>query len=139
MHAYRVPDDPRCEPIWQAACGVKLAAAEAEYTSQFTGAPCTACLMMAFGQQQPGPARVEAWERAERGTRPAIQPVIAHGRYAAALTGERQIHLVAPHAPRGQLDGSAVVHALCGHLGWGPYQSPPADWPICGECRQAES
>ena len=129
VHAYRVPDDPTSAPTWQAVCGDELAADEAEQVPQFTGAPCPVCLLTALADQP-------STERARSvGTYPTLQPVSPTGRWAVALWGERHTHLVAPDAPRAKLDGHDVVHAACGHLAWGPLDTPPTDWPLCPECQ----
>lgn len=132
VHAYRVPDDPASMPVWQAVCGNELAPHNAEQVPRFTGAPCSACLLATIANQ-PSPER--AWHV---GTYPALQPASPTGRWAMALWGERETHLVAPDAPRAQLDGRDVVHTLCGHLGWGPLDTAPADWPLCPECKHAQ-
>lgn len=133
VHAYRVPDDPFSVPVWRAACGHELEPAEAEEVPQFTGAPCSTCLMFAIADDHRG-HRVEAGERSAFGTYPALQPVTPGGRHAVALWGERQSHLVAPDARRSRLDGRDVVMAMCGHLAWGPLASAPPGWPLCEEC-----
>lgn len=133
VHAYRVPDDdPVSVSMWKAVCGDELAPHEAEEVPRFTGAPCSVCLLATIGDQP-------SHERArDVGTYPALQPVSPTGRWAVALWGEQAVHLVAAEAPRAQLDGRDVVHALCGHLGWGPLDKPPADYPICRECDHAQ-
>ena len=138
VHAYQQPDDDGVPPVWRAVCGAELAAAEAERVPRFTGAPCTACLMFAFGQQAASSAvEVEPPPRNQWGTYPAYAPISPGGSYALALWGERAVHMVTDRSVRGQLDGRDVVQALCGHLGWGPLQpeSVPRGWPICAECR----
>ncbi len=134
VHAFRVPDDPTSVPTWHAVCGVQLTPIGAEVVPQYTGAPCSVCLMATLGDQA---ARTTRQQRTRIGTRPVMQPVSPQGRYATALAGERQAHLVGPHAPRSTLDDEQVVQGLCGSLGWGPLVSPPADWPICTECSDA--
>lgn len=133
MHAYRVPDNPASVSVWRAVCGVDLKATEAEMLPQFTGAPCSICLLSALAEDG-ATAPMTREQRSRLGTRPAMQPVSSSGRWAVAVGGEREAHLVGPNAPRSQLDGRDVVHVLCGHLGWGPLDSPPSGWPICGEC-----
>lgn len=130
VHAYRVPEEPTSVPRWRAICGDELAPHEAEQVPRFTGAPCSICLLATINDQDPR-------DRA-RGTStyPALQPISPTGGWAVALWGERTSHLVGRGAPRAQLDGHDVVHALCGHLGWGPLDAPPADCPLCPECRQ---
>lgn len=134
VHAFRVPDAPMSVPVWQAVCGVQLTPVEAEVVPQYTGAPCSVCLMATLGDQA---ARTTQQQRTRIGTRPAMQPVSPRGRYAIALAGEHHAHLVGQHAPRSTLDGQDVVQALCGHLGWGPLLAPPAGWPVCAECSDA--
>lgn len=136
VHAYRVPDDPASVPVWRSVCGVELTAAEAEVVPQYTGAPCSICLLSALGEEATN-APTTREQRSRIGTRPAMQPVSPRGSYAVALAGERETHLVGPHAPRSTLDGRAVVHTLCRHLGWGPHTSPQPGWPICPECSDA--
>ena len=51
VHAYRVPDDPASVPVWRSVCGVNLTATEAEVMPQYTGAPCSVCLMATIGDQ----------------------------------------------------------------------------------------
>lgn len=136
VHAYRVPDDPTLEPVWQAACGAELKADEAEIVPQYTGAPCSICLISALSADTAN-ASTTGEQRERIGTQPAMQPVSPRGIYAVALAGERHTHLVGPRAPRSTLDGRDVVHTLCGHLGWGPHLSPQPGWPICTECADA--
>lgn len=136
VHAYRVPDDPTSVPAWQSVCGVELKSDEAELVPQYTGAPCSICLLAALSEDGTN-ASTSRDQRARIGTRPAMQPVSPRGSYAVALAGERETHLVGPHAPRSTLDGRDVVHTLCGHLGWGPHVSPQPGWPICPECSDA--
>lgn len=132
VHAYRVPDDPTSVPVWRAVCGDELAPHDAEQVPQFTGAPCSVCLLVTIGDQP-------SHEDIRRvGTYPALQPVSPTGRWAVALLGERATHLVAPNAPRAQLDGHDVVHVLCGHLGWGPFDAAPRGWPLCPECQHVQ-
>ncbi len=83
--------------------------------------------------------QIETSERSRFGTYPVMQPVSPNGRYAVALWGQRESHLVAPGAPRSQLDGRDVVLAICGHLAWGPLRTAPPSWPVCTECREAGS
>lgn len=136
VHAYRVPDDPASAPVWQAVCGAELKAADAEIVPQYTGAPCSICLLSALGEDAMK-APTTRDQRSRIGTRPAMHPISARGSYAVALAGERETHLVGPDAPRSMLDGCDVVHTLCGHLGWGPHLSPQPGWPICAECSDA--
>lgn len=133
VHAFRVPDNPLSVPVWQAVCGVQLTPVEAEVVPQYTGAPCSVCLMATLGDQA---ARTTQQQRTRIGTRPAMQPV-SRGHYATALHGEHLTHLVGPHAARSTLDGEPVVQGLCGHLGWGPLLSPPSGRPVCAECAEA--
>lgn len=133
VHAFRVPDRPASVPVWHAVCGVQLAPTEAEVVPQYTGAPCSVCLLATIGDQA---ARTTQQQRTRIGTRPAMQPV-SRGDYATALHGEHLTHLVGPHAARSTLDGEPVVQGLCGHLGWGPLLSPPAGRPVCTECSDA--
>ncbi len=136
VHAYRVPDDPSSIPVWQAVCGAELKAVEAEVVPQYTGSPCSICLLSALSEDAMNAPTT--WEqRARIGTQPAMQPVSPRGSYAVALAGERQTHLVGPQAPQSTLDGRDVVHTLCGHLGWGPHIAPQPGWPICVECSDA--
>ena len=132
VHAYRVPDDPTSVPVWRAVCGDELKPDEAEEVPRFTGAPCSVCMMFAIGHDGPD---LDADARARVRTYPVLRPVSPTGRYAVALWGERESHFVAADAARGRLDGRDVVHALCGHLGWGPLDSPPSGWPVCRECQ----
>lgn len=134
VHAFRVPGDPASVPVWRSVCGIDLPAAEAEVLGQYTGAPCSVCLMATISEQA---AHTTQQQRTRVGTRPAMQPVSPTGHYAAALAGERTTHLVRPHAPRSTLDGEQVVQGLCGFLGWGPLVSPPAGFSICTECSHA--
>ncbi len=134
VHAFRVPDNPMSAPMWHSVCGVQLTPIEAEVVPQYTGAPCSVCLMATIGDQA---ARTTQQQRTRVGTRPVMQPVSPRGRYAAALAGEREMHLVGPHAPRSTLDGQDVVQGLCGHLGWGPLTALPAGSSICAECSNA--
>ncbi len=134
VHAFRTPDNPTSVPVWRAVCGVQLTPVEAEVVPQYTGAPCSVCLMATIGDQA---ARTTQQQRTRIGTRPAMQPVSPRGRYAAALAGERTTHLVGPHASQSTLDGHEVVQGLCGFLGWGPLVSPPSDYSICPECSDA--
>lgn len=128
VHAYRVPDGPTSVRVWKAVCGNELAPHEAEEVPRFTGAPCSICLLATIGDQP-------SHERArDVGTYPALQPVSPTGRWAVALWGERAVHIVAADAPRAQLDGHDVVQARCGHLGWGPLDAAPPNWPLCPEC-----
>lgn len=99
VHAYRVPDDPASVTVWKAVCGDELAPQDAEQVPRFTGAPCSECLLAALGYESSD-------ERARTvGTYPTLHPVSAGGRWAVALWGERTCHLVAPDAPRAQLEG----------------------------------
>lgn len=136
VHAYRVPHDPASVDVWRSVCGVELKPAEAEVLPRFVGAPCSVCLLAAFGQDAANTPTTRE-QRSRLGTRPAIQPVSPSGRWAVAVGGEREAHLVGSNAPRSQLDGREVVHVLCGHLGWGPLESPPPGWPVCAECSDA--
>jgi len=136
VHAYRVPDDPASAPIWQAVCGTEVKAIEAEIVPQYTGLPCSICLLAALSEEAPNTPTTSN-QRARIGTQPAMQPVSPRGSYVVALAGERKTHLVGPRAPRATLDGRDVVHTLCGHLGWGPHVSPQPGWSICEECSDA--
>lgn len=138
VHAYRVPDDHVSVPVWRAVCGHELKPEEAEQVPQFTGAPCSLCLMFAIVDDQ-YTHQIETSERARFPTYPVGQAVSPNGRYAVALWGQRESHLVATGAPRSQLDGRDVVMALCGHLAWGPLRTAPPGWPVCAECREAGS
>lgn len=117
-------------------CGTELAADEAEIVAQYTGTPCSICLLSALHEDTTN-ATTTRDQRERIGTQPATQPVSPRGTYAVALAGERQTHLVGPRAPRSTLDGRDVVHTLCGHLGWGPHIAPQPGWPICAECSDA--
>lgn len=130
VHAYGVPDAPPPMPVWRAVCGDELDPQDAEQVPPFTGAPCSVCLLATIGIHSPNETGRNV------GTYPALQPVCPTGRWAVALWGERTSHLVAPDAPRAQLEGRDVVHALCGHLGWGPFDTVPNDYPLCPECAQ---
>lgn len=136
VHAYRVPDELTSVPVWQAVCGAELKADEVEVVAQYTGAPCSICLLAALHEDTAN-AATSRDQRERISTQPAMQPISPRGTYAVALAGERQTHLVGPRAPRSTLDGRGVVHTLCGHLGWGPHIAPQPGWPICPECSDA--
>ena len=136
VHAYRVPDDAASMPVWQAVCGTKLEADQAEIVPQYTGVPCSICLISALSDDA-ATVSTTGHQRERIGTQPAMQPVSPRGIYAVALAGQRHTHLVGPRAPRSTLDGRDVVHTMCGHLGWGPHLCPQPDWPICTECSDA--
>lgn len=138
VHAYSLPDHNPEPTVWTAVCGVTVASVEVERVAQFTGAPCSACLIAALGQQ----AHVTTFSgnlAPGLGTYPVYTPVSPTGTYAVALWGERLVHWVADRAVRGQFDGRDVVQSVCGHLGWGPLDSPPRGWPTCSECRGVPS
>ncbi len=132
VHAYGVPDDddPASMPVWRAVCGDELDPQDAERVPLFTGAPCSVCLLTTIGIHGPHECAGNV------GTYPALQPVSLTGRWAVALWGERATHLVAPDAPRAQLNGREVVRARCGHLGWGPFEVAPNGYPLCAECER---
>ena len=138
VHAYRLPDREPEPAVWTAACGATVASVEVERVEQFTGAPCPTCLIAAFGQR----SVVTAFSgnlAPGLGTYPVYTPVSPTGSYAVALYGERLVHWVADRSVCGQLDGRDVVQSVCGHLGWGPLDTPPRGWPTCGECRGVPS
>ncbi|MDR7303020.1 hypothetical protein [Haloactinomyces albus] len=129
VHAFPLPIAPDATYL-RAACGRSLARTDADVVEMFTGAPCTACLLLA--------ARVTETGEPNNGAESAPQLPTAGtgastGRYAVALRGEHVRHLVPARPITGRLDGHSVVQTVCGCLGWGPFEECP-QWPLCGRC-----
>lgn len=125
VHVVRIPEVD--QGVVRTACGVTADPDELVPVREFTGAPCSGCVMVMMGCSAVVDEPVET-------TAPTGDPVHPEGRYAVAFRGVREAHLVEPGAVRGQLDGRAVVQTLCCHLGWGPLASAPHGWPLCAEC-----
>lgn len=130
VHAYPVSADDT-QTVLTARCGHVLEAGKGERVAMFAGAPCSVCLLFAMGAE--GPVADRGGELPTELEYPFGQ-VGASGRYAVGLRGDRCRHLVADNAIRSTLDGSGVVHTICGHLGWGPLESAPEQWPLCPDC-----
>lgn len=129
VHAYRVGEEG--SPLWESACGIRLAERDAEIVEGFTGTPCTACFLTAIMAGDTTPIT-----RTELDPPPRLE--LANGatfpvRYVASWR-ERVIHLPDSNPPSTELDGEPVVMARCGNLGW-PTTSP-AGWHLCEECDQ---
>jgi hypothetical protein len=129
---------------WTAVCGIHLVASEAECVDRFTGAPCTACLLSALEGSGSVPAGAKlpighptTAERANALGGVAVTSV--RSSYAVGLR-DGAVHRVGPEAARGQLEGHAVIQALCGHLGWEITcpGSLPGGGSLCEECRELQ-
>lgn len=130
VHAYRLhPTMPADITGLTAPCGHVLQPGHGERVEQFEGAPCVRCLLFAIGAED---TAIDADEREP--TTFAVAEASDTGRYAVGLRGDQVRHLVANNAIRGELDSRSVVLSLCGHLGWGPLETAPTHWLLCGEC-----
>ncbi|MGI8312217.1 hypothetical protein [Saccharopolyspora hattusasensis] len=145
VHAYPVDLDGPTPTILRAPCGHQLTVADAEQVTRFVGAPCMACLLVAFGVADraadaaaPPPELPEGIMARLSGVLDAgdiWEPVTALN-YAAAMRGERLTHFAEPDAVHSSLDGRSVVQTLCRHLAWGPLAAAVPGWPMCGECTE---